>query len=49
MAESGDADVIVMGALARGRLTDLFIGSTAERVLHGVAADVLAIKAAKAE
>jgi universal stress protein E len=44
MAESGDADLIVMGALARGRLADFFIGSTAERVLHGVPADVLAIK-----
>jgi universal stress protein E len=48
MAESGDADLIVMGALARGRLADLFLGSTAERVLHGVAADVLAIKATQA-
>jgi universal stress protein E len=45
MAQSGEADLIVMGALARGRLGELFIGSTAERVLHGVTADVLAIKA----
>jgi universal stress protein E len=44
MAERGEADVIVMGALARGRLKDWWIGSTAERVLHSVQADVLAVK-----
>ncbi|HET7132742.1 MAG TPA: universal stress protein [Gammaproteobacteria bacterium] len=43
MAESGAADVIVMGALARGRLKDWVIGSTAERVLHRTQVDVLAI------
>jgi universal stress protein E len=48
MAESGEADLIVIGALARGRLGEIFIGSTAERVLHGVAADVLAVKATPA-
>jgi nucleotide-binding universal stress UspA family protein len=37
-----------MGALARGRLDDWFIGSTAERVLNSPAADVLAVKASPA-
>jgi universal stress protein E len=46
MAERGEADLIVMGALARGRFEEWFIGSTAERVLNGSAADVLAVKAA---
>ena len=46
MAERGEADLIVMGALARGRFEELFIGSTAERVLNGSVADVLAVKAA---
>jgi nucleotide-binding universal stress UspA family protein len=45
MAERGEVDLIVMGALARGRFEEWFIGSTAERVLNGSAADVLAIKA----
>ena len=45
MAERGEADLIVMGALARGRFEEWFIGSTAERVLNGSAADVLAVKA----
>jgi nucleotide-binding universal stress UspA family protein len=41
---SGAADVIVMGALARGRLAELVFGSTAERVLHETRADVLVVK-----
>jgi universal stress protein E len=44
LAERGEADVVVMGALARGRIKDWFIGSTAERVLHGARVDVLAVK-----
>ncbi|HWG75314.1 MAG TPA: universal stress protein, partial [Steroidobacteraceae bacterium] len=44
IAERGDADVIVMGALARGRLGEWLIGSTTERVLNGSVADVLAVK-----
>lgn len=43
LAERGEADVIVMGALARGHLRDFIIGTTAERVLYRVAADVLAV------
>jgi len=46
MAERGEADLIVMGALARGRFEEWLIGSTAERVLVGSVADVLAVKAA---
>ena len=45
MAERGDADLIVMGALARGRFEEWLIGSTAERVLNGSVADVLTVKA----
>ena len=41
----GEADVVVMGVLARGRLKDWLIGSTAERVLQGAPIDVLAVKA----
>lgn len=41
---SGAADVIVMGAIARGRLAELVFGSTAERVLHETSADVLVVK-----
>jgi universal stress protein E len=44
MAGRGEVDVIVMGALARGALKQWIIGSSAERVLHAAAADVLAIK-----
>jgi universal stress protein E len=43
----GEADLIVMGALARGRLAELILGSTAERVLHGGRGDVLVVKTAK--
>lgn len=43
MAENHEADVIVMGAIARGRIKDWVIGSTAERVLHRTRVDVLAI------
>ncbi len=44
LSERDEADVIVMGALARGRLKDWLIGNTAERVLHGADVDVLAVK-----
>jgi nucleotide-binding universal stress UspA family protein len=37
-----------MGALARGRLKELVIGSTAERVLHRAHGDVLIVKPAPA-
>jgi universal stress protein E len=44
LSAGGEADVVVMGVLARGRIKDWLIGSTAERVLHGVPVDVLAVK-----
>jgi len=44
LAERGEADVVVMGALSRGRIKDWLIGSTAERVLHAARVDVLAVK-----
>jgi universal stress protein E len=44
LVDRGEADVVVMGVLARGRIKDWLIGSTAERVLHGVPVDVLAVK-----
>jgi universal stress protein E len=39
----GEADVIVMGAMARGRFAELIVGNTAERVLHHGEADVLVV------
>jgi len=47
LGEGGEVDLLVLGALARGRLKDWLIGSTAERVLHRGGADVLAIKPAQ--
>jgi universal stress protein E len=44
MQDRGEADLIVMGAIARGRLSELLLGSTAERVLHDGRVDVLVIK-----
>jgi universal stress protein E len=44
LVERGEVNVVVMGALARGRIKEWLIGSTAERVLHGVPVDVLAVK-----
>jgi universal stress protein E len=47
MVERGEADVIVMGVIARGRIKDWLLGSTAERVLHDTNVDVLAVKPAQ--
>jgi universal stress protein E len=44
MQTRGEADVIVMGALARGRFAELILGNTAERVLHHGTGDVLVVK-----
>jgi universal stress protein E len=43
MQQRGEADLIVMGALARGRFAELILGNTAERVLHDGNADVLVV------
>jgi universal stress protein E len=39
----GEADLVVMGALARGRFAELVLGNTAERVLHYGIGDVLVV------
>jgi len=44
LQQNGEADLVVMGALARGRLAEFLIGSTAERVLHHGRGDVLVVK-----
>jgi nucleotide-binding universal stress UspA family protein len=44
LQKSGEADLIVMGALARGRFAEVIVGSTAERVLHHGRGDVLVVK-----
>jgi universal stress protein E len=47
LQRSGEADLIVMGALARGRVAEFLIGSTAERVLHHGRGDVLVVNPPK--
>jgi universal stress protein E len=47
LQQNGEADLIVMGALARGRLAEFLIGSTAERVLHHGRGDVLVVNSQK--
>jgi universal stress protein E len=44
VAESLGASVLVMGAVSRSRLQELFLGSTAERVLERVGCDVIVVK-----
>jgi universal stress protein E len=43
LQQRGEADLIVMGALARGRIAELVLGHTAERVLHYGNGDVLLV------
>jgi nucleotide-binding universal stress UspA family protein len=43
MQERGEADLVVMGAFARGRFAELVLGNTAERVLHDGDGDVLLV------
>jgi universal stress protein E len=38
------ADLVVLGAIARGRLREMVVGSTAERVLDRIACDILVVK-----
>ncbi|HUF71454.1 MAG TPA: universal stress protein [Gammaproteobacteria bacterium] len=49
LAADGEADLIVLGALSRGKLADLIIGSTAEKLLHRARADLLLVKPAAAK
>jgi universal stress protein E len=44
VARSLAAEVMVMGAVSRSRLQELFVGSTAERVLDRLSCDVLIVK-----
>jgi universal stress protein E len=44
MVESLGAALLVMGAVSRSRLQELFLGSTAERVLDRIPCDVLVVK-----
>ncbi|MGC1388541.1 MAG: universal stress protein [Steroidobacteraceae bacterium] len=44
VAAEFDADLVVMGAIARSGLRHVFIGSTAERVLEALPCDILVIK-----
>ena len=46
MVEQLGAAVLVMGAVSRSRLQEVFLGSTAERVLDRIACDVLVVKPA---
>jgi len=46
LADEVRADVLVMGAVARGALERLFVGSTAEAVLDKLSCDVLIVKPA---
>ncbi len=47
LARSLSADVLVMGAVSRSRLQELFVGSTAEQVLDRLPCDVLVVKPAQ--
>ncbi len=44
MAKKKNADVIVMGAVARNRWKRIFIGATAERTLEHLPCDLLIVK-----
>jgi len=46
VAEGLGAAVVVMGAVSRSRLQEIFVGSTAERVLDRIGCDVLVVKPA---
>lgn len=46
VAESLGAALMVMGAVSRSRLQEIFLGSTAERVLDRISCDVLVVKPA---
>jgi universal stress protein E len=43
------ADIVVMGAIARGRLREMLIGNTAERVLDRMPCDILVAKPPRGE
>jgi len=47
MTEKLAADLLVMGAVSRSRIQELFVGSTAERVLDRIGCDVLVVQAGR--
>jgi universal stress protein E len=42
------ADIVVLGAIARGRVQEMLLGSTAERVLDRIVSDILVVKVSAA-
>jgi len=44
VADEIGASLVVMGAVSRSRLQEIFLGSTAERVLDRITCDVLVVK-----
>ena len=44
VVEEEDIDLLVLGSMTRGRIGRLVLGSTAEKLLHTVACDLLVIK-----
>ena len=46
LADQLNAALVVMGAVSRSRLQEVFLGSTAERVLDRIGCDVLVVKPA---
>lgn len=46
VAEERHADIAIMGAVSRSRLREVFVGSTAERVLDRMPCDVLVVRSA---
>ena len=44
MIESGDADLLIMGGLSRGRIRDFVLGNTAEQLLCHSSVDLLILK-----
>ena len=44
IAKDAEADIVVMGAISRSILSDVFIGNTTEKVLDFLTCDVLIVK-----
>ena len=44
LVEDGSADLLVMGGLSRGRISDFVLGNTAEHMLYHTDVDVLIVK-----
>lgn len=44
MVEAGGVDLLVMGALSRGRIRDFVLGNTAEQMLYHTGVDILLVK-----